>query len=434
MLNNLNVVSFIICFMVCSLFYLVFLYYAKRVLSLPAKKSKKEIFVIIIVGILYSLIYILFNNMIRVIFDFLIFIISFKIIYNKPIFKVLLIAIMEFIFMCLLDSIIGIIFYLAFNDRLFEVSESNIIFVLANLPTIILLYIIIKVSIKNFEKFINWCSKRELIMNSIFLLTMFGIIFLMMYRNIFINPLENNFIINSFIIILIGIILVMIFRENYKTKFINQKYLYEKGQTKSYKESVNNYAMRQHENNNEWTVAYGLIQTNAEKAKEYISKVSKTPPVDTSYLWYQALDKIEDEGLRMLIYSKIECLENIKTNINISVELNDFNVVLNKFNVEEFDYIYKMVGVFLDNSIDAVKESIDKCFNCEIYDEDNVIYIVISNSYKEVVNGKSTKGKGHGYGLKLVESMDKNFSNIGYTTTVSGKLFTQEIKAELIKR
>ena len=63
--------------------------------------------------------------------------------------------------------------------------------------------------------------------------------------------------------------------------------------------------------------------------------------------------------------------------------------------------------------------------------DDNYLMITISNSLPDNVEvskigtGYSTKGKGHGYGLRLVKDIIKNNNNLELITDSNEKEFTQ---------
>ena len=72
----------------------------------------------------------------------------------------------------------------------------------------------------------------------------------------------------------------------------------------------------------------------------------------------------------------------------------------------------KILGVFIDNAIEAVKNEKEKYINLEFIKQKEQIIIIVRNTCTSRVNikdltknGFTTKGKNHGYGLSLVSDI-----------------------------
>lgn len=117
------------------------------------------------------------------------------------------------------------------------------------------------------------------------------------------------------------------------------------------------------------------------------------------------LGDLPNGGLKGLLYYKISVAKNKK----IEVEINVGNKVKNlfkKLDEEKIKVLSKIIGVYLDNAIEAAVQSKKKIISIEIYNLDSKLNIVISNSFKGKIDivkmnqkGVSTKGEGRGNGL-----------------------------------
>ena len=97
----------------------------------------------------------------------------------------------------------------------------------------------------------------------------------------------------------------------------------------------------------------------------------------------------------------------MNVDVEVLIEKEIVTSVINNLNDKDFKYLCIILGVFLDNAIEASIESIDKKIGIEIYLINGDVLIVITNSYTNKSNDKvnllkSSKGKNRGHGLKLV--------------------------------
>ena len=92
------------------------------------------------------------------------------------------------------------------------------------------------------------------------------------------------------------------------------------------------------------------------------------------------------------------------------------------------------MGIYLDNAIEAAKESSKKSMALEIYVLKNNLNIVISNSYKikpslEKINQKgfTTKGKDHGKGLYFANKIIDRHQDIVSKQQVLNDFYVQQL-------
>ena len=123
--------------------------------------------------------------------------------------------------------------------------------------------------------------------------------------------------------------------------------------------------------------------------------------------------------------------EDIIMNIEITLDLQQINI--------DYYDLCGILGILLDNSIEAAKECKEKIVNVRFIKDfyTNKKVIIIENSYKNVEvdiekifeKGYSTKGdkKEHGLGLWNVKKLLKHSKNLELFTS-RGKLFIQKIE------
>ena len=148
-----------------------------------------------------------------------------------------------------------------------------------------------------------------------------------------------------------------------------------------------------------------------------------------------ALDKIGvkyDNG-EIFLPQMIQAAETIKVSLNISKLVE--NSYLGDMKTKDFKDLTRIIGVYLDNAIEAASTSKDKKLGIEIYEVKGIIQIIISNTYdnaieKDKVGNErySTKGKNRGHGLLLVKRILNENNRITSETKITDSLYIQTIK------
>lgn len=148
--------------------------------------------------------------------------------------------------------------------------------------------------------------------------------------------------------------------------------------------------------------------------------------------------KIKINYIKGLLYEKlILCKEkNINFILNISSNINYKKTDnLDQNTLRDMTII---LGILLDNAIEACNKTIQKSLSIYLYEEQNNLVIQISNTFKGTINidllykpGYSTKGKNHGFGLSLLKSKIQANKNITIKSEISSDVFIQYLKIKL---
>ena len=137
-------------------------------------------------------------------------------------------------------------------------------------------------------------------------------------------------------------------------------------------------------------------------------------------------------GLKGFFYYKLYGLDDKGYDININVSKSASNSLKN-IKYDDFVSLYKIVGIVLDNAIEASSKTNKKYILIDIYEQNDII-IEVSNSYKgkidiDKINDKyySSKGKNRGLGLYIVNNIVKNNENILNEQTINNGIFNTKI-------
>ncbi len=197
---------------------------------------------------------------------------------------------------------------------------------------------------------------------------------------------------------------------------LNEKFddLYEYVQTME--ESLDNEQMNIHEYKNQLSVIRSM--TNNKKIKDYIDSLVDECPDDAK--WNTELKNLPKCGLKGLLHYKLACAS--KKNLNVLITVSpDTAPVIKDLSLEEMKQLSRLVGIYMDNAMEAALDTEKKNVALEIYKIKDTVNIVISNSAnidesKVKMIGKkgfTSKGKGHGRGTYLAKKMllhNKKFS------------------------
>lgn len=377
--------------------------------KMSIKSSYKKIISLIIFVILMIFSNYLIPNQMRSLFTILSFTaISFFILQNSikeslidGMIIVALVAIVEIVF-----SFLMLFFGLDQGD-LVEVNIWRFI-----LNILISITIIIIINIKFILKFLLKFKDEIVNRTKLILYFLVGLIlvYLIVARNALFADATLDMIINLIILFISMILFIIIFLSDNKNKYLQETNKQMLNYVTKYEKIITDQGKANHEFKNQLMVIRGYAQMNSSKLIEYLdSIVEDVNKTHSSYLISQ-LNKFPDGGIKGLLYYKLSIMDDDKIKYEINVE-SGVKTKLKTLNINIYKNITKILGVLLDNAIDASKNTKDKRIIISVSKNKNMVIFKIYNTYNgnvdisKIGTGYTTKGKGHGYGLKLVKDI-----------------------------
>ena len=297
----------------------------------------------------------------------------------------------------------------------------------ALISALIVLLVSIKLIVKVLKKIIYFFSKNKLFNRYLYVFLI--IIYLIFTKNGLQLILSSNYYVNIMVIFFIFLILVIIIKNESKYEILEDQNKQMLNYVTKYEKIITEQGKANHEFKNQLMVIYGYAKMGSPKLVEYIeSIIEDTRKTQSSYLISQ-LNKFPDGGIKGLLYYKLSVMDDLKIKYDISVEqgvktkLKNLSVSMNKD-------ITKSLGVLLDNAIDSASKCKDKKIIISVTKEKNNVLFTIQNTYKGKIDikrigtGYTTKGNGHGYGLRLLNDITGKNRNLKIINFLEDEYFS----------
>ena len=240
------------------------------------------------------------------------------------------------------------------------------------------------------------------------------------------------------IIIFVVVSFVYVIYNKFQIQAMEDKYNESMEYVLRYEKIINEQGKKNHEYNNQLMVIKGYIN-KPERLSEYLDEVIGEHKTGQNYTVKQ-LGFLPDGGVKGLLYHKLSKMEdnNIKYYLYVDQNLKDKDI--ESFDLKTYRDLTKLLGVFLDNAIDAALKSEEKEIEVELKDKDDCLLLTISNTYdkntdinKVGKSGFTTKGVGHGFGLSIVKDIAKTNSEIETFSSKESDKFIQTAMIYYIK-
>lgn len=368
----------------------------------------KTLIALIIVALPVPLFYDTEYNSITTILTFFLGIIVYKKLFNIRLSTSILAMSIAMILTALADFIvIPIEIYFIDYERIRTVWYISVI---SNIIISIFSVLLSKIKILKtaFQKF---CLKID--SNSLVSVIFFAIVSFWITIILFINLSSDLTSIPTYAItsLIIGMLLVLYYlyvKECNNYNNLNQEYNIIFKYIQTFEDWIDNEQMYRHELKNNLSIIRNM--TNNKKIIKKIDDMLKFSIIlDENDI--ECLKDIPKGGLKGLIYYKIALAKN--NNINLTIEISPkVTKTLKKITDKDLKQICIVLGIYIDNAMEAAIKSKKKNVTLEIYESNNQLTFVISNTYEELVSinkmnfdGYTTKGEGHGRGLYYVNKL-----------------------------
>ena len=242
-----------------------------------------------------------------------------------------------------------------------------------------------------------------------------------------------NLVVNSSIVVIILISALMYYKEKQIVEELSNNYNEMLKYLEKYEKELVEKRKIIHDYKNQLIVINGYIGDN-KKLKEYVGELIKDEKNDKENSMIKNIDKLP-RGLKGLIYYK---LAHIDKKIVIFLHVNNSLKKFDNINPKLSKDILKIIGILLDNAIEAVNEEKEKFISIEFSIRKNTFIMSMRNSCSKNIKisnviemGFSTKGKNRGYGMSLVKDILNKNQNIYLDINIENNQFISNLEIEI---
>lgn len=357
---------------------------------------------------------------------------SYKTTLSKSTITVLVVA----FFFSFGEMLTGIILSTIFKINLVEFNQTAIGAIIVNTGCAVFVLIVLynKVILSFLKSTLKWCTNNNTFKNIFLTILVITTLSLLLKQSILQWNSIPNLLITAVFIICTLIFVVLYLKENSDRNKLSHQYDKLLGHVQAYEKLIIEKSKDQHEYKNQLIMLRGLINKSNKKAINYVNELLDINKKDINYNWLTKLNNIPSGGLKGLIYYKISQMQekNIEVYIDISNDLENKEkwITCDKYLRD----ISRVIGVYIDNAIEAAIRANKKYIIIEAELVDKDIVFSFSNTYAGSVDignidsaGFSTKGKGKGYGLSLVKDILNKNQYLEQKREINGIYYVQKL-------
>ncbi len=407
-------------------------------------KHGKSGLITIIITIVFSLIisglsllnFEAYYGVIKVLTVYVLECLFYKIVFNASMSKSMVLALLYYLCMFVGEIIIAIVVSLITKvlGTSMQFTKFNLIM---NLLIALINCVIVYIFRDRFKTFLSNNikeSKSYIGISTIILITLSLLVFRIPFTKWSFNM---EFIITMLTLLSFVIIAIYLLKQKSDIEKTSNMYHEQVEYSKTTNKLLEDYRMVNHEHKNQLSVIRQMANKNNKKLIEYLDNLLDNKTI-TKYQWISRLNDLPLEGLKGLLNYKLVEMENSEITPIVNISKDVSKLKLGKLQTKQMDNLYSIVGVYLDNAIEASCESKQKKITLDIYKEKNILVMILGNTYKGKIDldkmdeyGYTTKGKNHGIGLRIVRSILNDNQIFLVKRYLIDEYYVQELKIDL---
>lgn len=356
--------------------------------------------------------------------------------YRKPLIKTLIGVLISFVIISIGELLFA--FIAVYGLKITQDYLNNTVLGVLFTNVCILIIVLIISNIKRVKialsRIINSFKDKNNIISIIIVILCLSIVVFVIYQNFYKDTSLAYLILINLFFISVYVFMIGFFleKENNNTLLLKYDQLYE--YSKTYEQELVKRSKRQHEYENQLVVIKSMIQGNDEDPIAYIDGILKDDDKNKDIKWLTKLANIPLGGLKGLLYFKLNEMMSKHINVNLEVSESLSKKSLWKTYTDNPQDISRIIGVYLDNAIEAASVANMKEIEIQIYLEGKNIVFCLGNTYRGIIEeskldleGYSSKGTNRGYGLSLVKDLLSKHPELSQERVIMDQYYIQNL-------
>ena len=423
----------------------VAIYISSKILNKKLDYKSSKFWICFLLEALYMIFsYALTDSFVRVIINYLLLSLLNVFLFQITVFKSVATSFIT-MFLVLFSEIIMMLILIGIFKADAEKLQTSFMGILS-INFVILMIALFLINIKfvylNLNKLlsnIRFKGNKTILLYSFLSLTALSILLYYIYFEV---DLLSAGILCLILVITFALLTLYLFKEKNDNYKLQVEYEILEQNLEEYEKMYQSQRMMNHEYKNELSTVRGLVGKKNIKLQNYLDKLIDVR-MEKQTKWMETLKRIPEPTLRGLLYYKFSTMDHKKIRIDFEISK---NVTVKKFQLisqELYKKICRLLGIYLDNAIQAVESLKEKSIRVEFYLDPNssdILIISIFNFFEGKVDidrmnekGYSTKGKGRGLGLAMANETIKEEKRISSETQIFKNSFGQKLKIQLKK-
>lgn len=422
---------------ICSFTVAIGVYlFAKIVLNRKIATSKINFIICIFVSpIIYTIIITYLKGTIKSLLIGVIIFLFNKYVFKEKFRKILLLTIIYMIVLIIPDLLVTFFLINILNmskEFCYNVFAGSII---GNLIIQIIFILIVLFFKKSLRKIVNQKleTNSKIIIFSILILVCTILFFYTLIREFRIN---NNILLYLFSIVVLMTVLFSLIKQTIENHKLTNEYDKLLEFMTTYENEIEKQRILRHEIKNEFRTIRAKICDNQENKEiiAYIDEIVKDK-YKINQEKYAKFGYLPPNGIKGLCYFKVQEAEDKGINVALNISKRIKSSSIYDLTLKQQRDFGRILGVFLDNAIEASLSSEKKQLGIEAYSNlENEFRLIITNTYNNKIEndkiGKerfSTKGKNRGHGLLLAEQLINKNEIFESKTEIHDEVYCQTI-------
>ena len=316
------------------------------------------------------------------------------------------------------------------------ITEDAFGILLTNILILLLALILYKIpKIEQTMKYITkWYSSNKIINEIVMTIVIVIGIAILSYQTFGEDIRKTYLLVTNIFLVCVILFIVGYFKQKATNSRLSIQYDQLLENVGTYEHLLNEKMKATHEANNQLLLIKGMLSSNNEIVIHYIVELLNMNGADLEYEGLSMLSNLPQKGLKGLLYYKIAKMKQndimVITNIDANLKEQKLWETFEKYLKD----VSRIIGVYIDNAIEATEKSKKKYIILDIELREKDIIFSFSNTYTGTLSfdqmdndGFSTKGKGKGYGLSLVKDILEKNQYLEQQREINGIYYVQKL-------